>query len=327
MYSSIIIHPSDRVRAKIAARLEQIPGFSSPLCYPKMKETAKLSSNGNSKVQFLFLSTRFPVDELQNYIKSFKKYNMQARIFMITREESDSVFLDCVFAGCEQQQALESDLTSLSRILVPWTRNRTITAKPGGVKSTIPKKAHLIVIGGSTGAPAVISTILSGLPETLKTPVVIVQHIRENFDHELVKQLQTCCKLSVKLASHNTKLSESQVWVAPAGKHLRIDGFSGDARLILDTSDPVHSCRPCIDYLFSSASEHFAERTLGIVLTGIGEDGLQGASSIVNAGGRILAQEKSTCAVWGIPKKVVESKLADMELSPEEISKEILRRI
>jgi two-component system chemotaxis response regulator CheB len=180
---------------------------------------------------------------------------------------------------------------------------------------------RLVVIGSSTGGPRALSTLVSGLPNDARTAYVIVQHMPAGFTKSLADRLDTLTTLSVREAAVGDQLAAGTVLVAPGDHHLRF-GLSGCVEL--DESARVHGVRPSVDVTLNSVTERFGKRAMAAILTGMGHDGADGAVALHQAGGYVLAEDESSCVVWGMPRAVVERGVADrvvpLELMAEAIA-------
>ncbi len=185
--------------------------------------------------------------------------------------------------------------------------------------------ADIAVIGISTGGPAALQKLLPALPSSLSVPVVIVQHMPKTFTASLARDLDAKCALRVKEAVHGDLLVPGIVYIAPAGSQSKIIRKHGASLIEVNDDPPVRSCKPSVDYLFRSAASEYGSRTLGVIMTGMGNDGTEGAALIRAAGGQIIAQDEASCTIYGMPKAAVESGAVNYILSLEEISIAISR--
>jgi len=161
------------------------------------------------------------------------------------------------------------------------------------------REAKIVAIGASTGGPAVLATILAGLPLSFPLPILIVQHITEDFDRGLADWLSVVAHRPVELAQHGQRLRAGPVLIAPSGAHLGVDR---SRRVTLDRkSGPVGGFRPSATYLFQSVARVFGPSAVGLILTGMGSDGAQGLVALHQAGGLVLAQDAASCVVNGMP--------------------------
>jgi two-component system chemotaxis response regulator CheB len=187
------------------------------------------------------------------------------------------------------------------------------------------KDLRSIVIAASTGGPRALETIFSSLPRDFPSPVFIVQHIPWEFSTSFAKRLDSANGPRVVLAVDNQRIERGTAYLAPGGKHLKLD-WRGATSLMtrLDDSGPVNYVKPSADVLFRSAAECLGEHSLGIVLTGMGSDGTEGALAIHKAGGRVVAQDEQSSVVFGMPRSVIEAGAADCVLPLEQIPEAIV---
>lgn len=177
-----------------------------------------------------------------------------------------------------------------------------------------------VVVGSSTGGPPVLEEIFSKLSNTLRVPIIVAQHMPEQFTKSLAQRLDQHCSCSAELASHGAVLSNNGIHIAQGGSHIkptRIAGGKLVARLL--DSIPGAIYRPSVDLLFETAAQIFGKNLLAIQLTGMGADGAKGAMAIKKSGGQIIAQSATSCVVYGMPKAVIDQNLADQVLDPKEI--------
>lgn len=190
---------------------------------------------------------------------------------------------------------------------------------------TLRSSAGIVVIGISTGGPAALQKLLPALPVNLPIPVVIVQHMPKTFTASLARDLNARSEINVKEAANGDPLSPGVVYIAPAGSQTKVVRRNGEGFIEVNDDPPVRSCKPSVDYLFRSAAVEYASRTLGIIMTGMGNDGTEGAGLIRAAGGRIIAQDEASCTIYGMPKAVFESGAVNQVLSLGDIAPAITR--
>lgn len=178
----------------------------------------------------------------------------------------------------------------------------------------------VIVIGSSTGGPPVLETVVSSLPAAFGVPIVIAQHMPQVFTHSLAKRLNEHAACKVMLANKGTALDPGTVYLAEGGHHICFTKIpSGRVVTRYVEEQPGAIYKPSVDLLFSSATRMYGGNVLALQLTGMGEDGVEGAQEIVNAGGQVLAQDERSCVVFGMPGAVVARKLASAAMPPSEL--------
>ena len=195
----------------------------------------------------------------------------------------------------------------------------------------------ILLIGVSTGGPAALDLLLPALPATFPLPILIVQHMPELFTSLLAERLNERCPLAVSEAVHGQPVRPGHIYIARGNWHMEVagsfsespgfasPGFTPTLRLTQDP--PENHCRPAVDVLFRSAVSIYDARILGVVLTGMGYDGLAGSRLIRQHGGTVLAQDEATSAVWGMPGAVANAGLAQSILPIQAIAPEILRLV
>lgn len=181
---------------------------------------------------------------------------------------------------------------------------------------------RLVLIGCSTGGPGALHQIIPRLPADLPAGVLVVQHMPPGFTQSLAKRLDELSPIRVKEAQEGDRVQAGQVLLAPGGYHMTVDA---EGRIHLDQGPPMHGVRPAVDRTFQSAVPTWGKQMLGVILTGMGYDGAKGMVSLKKAGGRTIAEDASTCVVYGMPKVVVEMGAADEVLPVHAIAGAITR--
>jgi two-component system, chemotaxis family, protein-glutamate methylesterase/glutaminase len=176
-----------------------------------------------------------------------------------------------------------------------------------------PRSSHYncLCIGVSTGGPAALATIVPHLPEDLAVPVFIVQHMPPLFTKSLADHLHQISKLPVAEASQGMKIAPGRVYIAPGGKQMKLHRSCGECEIVISDDPPVSGCKPSVDYLLDSVASVYGASALTLILTGMGDDGLRGCRKLFQLGATVLAQSAETCVVYGMPRHIVENKLAD----------------
>jgi two-component system chemotaxis response regulator CheB len=180
-----------------------------------------------------------------------------------------------------------------------------------------PVDAELIAIAASTGGPGVLREILHDLPGDLSIPIVTVQHITPGFARGFAQWLDSETGLQVRLAEDGERLESGHVLIAPDDTHLTV----APGHIVhLDRSEPVKGQRPSATRLFDSVARVYGSASVGVVLTGMGDDGADGLENLRQAGGHVIAQDEESCVVFGMPKAAIERGLVDRVMSPDKIA-------
>lgn len=181
---------------------------------------------------------------------------------------------------------------------------------------------RIIAIASSTGGPAALSIILSHLPDKFPLPIVIAQHISDGFVNGMIGWLSTLSRVELKVATHGMYLKPGTAYFCPSENHMKIDRAK---KIIFAERHAKDMYRPSCDVLLSSVAESFGRKTIGVILTGMGNDGVAGITKIREAGGWTIAQDENTSVVFGMPRLAIESGGIDTVLPLEAIAGEIVR--
>jgi two-component system chemotaxis response regulator CheB len=188
-------------------------------------------------------------------------------------------------------------------------------------------KPGIVVVGVSTGGPTALLDLLPRLPRDFPLPIAIVQHMPPVFTGQLAARLNAQCAIEVVEASDGLELRPGVAMIAPGDFHMRLKRAGTEVVVRLDQGERENSCRPAVDALFRSAGEIFGGSVVSVILTGMGQDGLRGVSELKRLGATVIAQDKQSSVVWGMPGAVVEAGLADSVLELNEIATELLRLV
>lgn len=210
----------------------------------------------------------------------------------------------------------------------------SISTKPAtDVKARAPRvspnsKIDVVAIGVSTGGPNALATVFSALPANFPVPIVIVQHMPPVFTRLLAERLSAHSSIEVAEGENGQLLEAGKAYIAPGGYHMVVGKTEKFGAHIQINQEPMeNSCRPSVDVLFRSVARVYGARALGIIMTGMGADGLRGCELIYDAGGQVLAQDEATSVVWGMPGFIAKMGLADKILPLPAIADEITRRV
>jgi two-component system, chemotaxis family, protein-glutamate methylesterase/glutaminase len=183
---------------------------------------------------------------------------------------------------------------------------------------------EIVAIAASTGGPNALSALLAQLPASVPVPIVIAQHMPPLFTKLLAERLTAKCQIQVQEAYSGAILAPGTVWIAPGDYHLVVVSAG---KVMIHQEPPENFCRPAADVLLRSVAQQYGARSLAVILTGMGQDGLRGCEQIRERGGQIIVQDQASSVVWGMPGFVANAGLADAVLPLEELSGEILRRV
>ena len=184
----------------------------------------------------------------------------------------------------------------------------------------------LLAIGASTGGIHALGVLFHELPLRIGVPILVTQHLPTPFMPVFARQLSVVAQRETLVAEDGTELRPDRIILAPGNAHLTLEPVRGGAVVRLAHGPSASGCLPSVDPMLASAGAVFGEGALGVVLTGMGRDGVEGASRLVASGGSVLAQDQASCAVWGMPRAVLEAGLACAVLPPDKIARRIAAR-
>ena len=179
----------------------------------------------------------------------------------------------------------------------------------------------VVAIGTSTGGPAALRRILIDLPGDFAAPILVVQHIAKGFLGGLASWLNSSCRLHVKVAGDAEPLESRTVYLAPDDRHL---GVRRDGRTLLSDAPPIGGFRPSATFLFESVARAYGANAIGIILTGMGSDGVAGLRELHAAGGLVLAQDEASSVVYGMAQEAVQAGVADDVIPLERIASRLV---
>jgi two-component system, chemotaxis family, protein-glutamate methylesterase/glutaminase len=185
---------------------------------------------------------------------------------------------------------------------------------------------RVLLIGASTGGPQALTRLVARLDVVTETaPVLIAQHMPPTFTTILAEHLTRAGGKPVREAVDGEAVLAGNIYLAPGGKHMKVERRDGTATIVLDDGPPVHYCKPAVDPLFSSAAEVWGAWNLAVILTGMGTDGTAGAEQIAAFGGSVIAQDEGSSVVWGMPGHAVAAGVCSAVLPLEQIAPKLVR--
>lgn len=188
---------------------------------------------------------------------------------------------------------------------------------------------NIVAIGTSTGGPKALHQVIPKLPGSINAAILVVQHMPPGFTKSLAERLDSISQIRVKEAENNEIIVPGCAYIAPGDYHLTVNSrlVSGTKQLYisLDKTPPYGGHRPSVDVMFNSVANEFWSRIIGVIMTGMGRDGAEGLAKIKDQGGFTIAEDKSSCIVYGMPRAAVETGKVDKVVPLQNISEEIIR--
>jgi len=250
-------------------------------------------------------------------VEIIQKPKLGTRQFL---EESRVRICDVVKAA---SQARLRRITPRSREIAPKLSADVILEKPGS-KAMIQTTEKVVVVGASTGGTEALRIFLEALPAD-SPPIVIVQHMPEGFTRAFAQRLDGLCRITVKEAADNDTVMRGRALIAPGNRHMLLK--RSGARYYVEIKDGplVSRHRPSVDVLFRSAARYAGKNAVGVIMTGMGDDGASGMKEMRDAGAITIAQDEATCVVFGMPNEAIKRGGADRVVPLDAIAREVLR--
>ena len=336
----LVVDDSAVVRGLLVRALETDPYIT--VAGTAMHGLAALEFLRKKPVNVVVLDVEMPVMDGVTALRAILKEFPDTQVIMassMTYEGAKTTIQALTIGAAEciakpvAKNAAES-IAQLSQQLLPLVKAlaqcNTQTATPPKTAFPIASSAvaipKVLVVGASTGGPNALSSLVAGLPVDFELPILITQHMPPMFTPMLAKHLEKdggrpCCE-----ATHGMLIERGHTYVAPGGFHMAIDRQDKRMVTVLNEEPPEHFCRPSVNFLFRSAAKWYGHSTLAVMLTGMGEDGIEGARELAAVGAPIIVQDKASSVVWGMPGAVAEAGLADEILSLADMGPGIVRR-
>lgn len=198
-----------------------------------------------------------------------------------------------------------------------------VVTRPSGQRQT----RDIVAIGVSTGGPPAVQKVLSALPKDFPAPILIAQHMPAAFTGPFAARLNNLCQIEVKEAENGEKLRDGMAYVCPGGRHMTIEARLSHRTIIISDEPKSALYKPSATELMRSVGEKTGTRALGVILTGMGSDGMEGVKVLKARGGRALAQNEASCVVYGMPKAIVDAGLADEILDINDVAGAIMANL
>lgn len=263
------------------------------------------------------------------------------RVIMVSSltEEGAAITLEALSIGAcdfvtKPSGSISGDIRKLSDVLLEKIRNAMnidplkIKTKPRITRTTLrvskPVTNKLVIIASSTGGPRSLEQIIPRLPGNFPAPILIVQHMPKGFTRSLAERLNRNSELTVVEAEDGMEIQPHRVYVAPGDFHMGVRSRNSSVVIYLDSGPKINNVRPAADYTIDKAAEIYKEKTILVVLTGMGRDGTKGAFKVKHYGGIVIAESEETCVVFGMPKSVIKEGYADYVLPAYSIAEKLV---
>ncbi len=274
-------------------------------------------------VRLVITDVRMPAMDGITMLKNIRANRMKVDVVVMTGFQSLSSSVMATMYGAADFINKPFDLREMLA-LIERIRVRQEEERKKEVPVLPDLREEVVAIGASTGGIQAIESVLSGLPRDFPG-VLVCQHIPDGgFSTSLSSTLQRVSKMKVREAISGENVERGQVYIAPGDRHLLLRRNETRYRLLLKRSEPVNNQRPSVDVLFRSVAEIAGPHGIGVLLTGLGDDGALGLQAICRAGGRTIAQDEKSSAVFGMPRQAIELGAAQRVLPLEEIARALV---
>ena len=224
-------------------------------------------------------------------------------------------------------EILLSKLKALGYASAVPLSSATAAASPDGMLRPMPADPiDVLAIGASTGGIHALGVLFHALPKRIGVPILVTQHLPLPFMPVFARQLGAIAHRRAVVAEDGMLLKPDEILLAPGDAHLTLQTSNDGVEVHLTRGPSSSGCMPSLDPMFASVGAIYGSGALGVVLTGMGRDGVEGASRLVASGGSIIAQDEPSCAVWGMPRAILEAGLASAALPPDKIARRIASR-
>ncbi len=336
----LIVDDSRFIRNMLTEELNKIPDFmvidDAPNPYIAREKIIK------NKPDILLLDIHMPrMDGLSFLKKLMLSFPLKVIIISSLAQKGGTVSLQAIEAGALEVISKPSESYTLDEMLeeliekiyavhsIREERLKNIQdlyikrANPGKIKSVKHTKKGLIIIGASTGGTEAIESILSQMPKDCP-PILVVQHMPENYTKSFAERLNRSCTVRVKEAKHLEILEDGLALIAPGNSHMLVKKQGGAYYVRLDNEGLVNHHRPSVDVLLESAAQLDCTQMVAIILTGMGKDGAKAINDIHKKGAYTIAQNEETCIVFGMPKAAIASGGIDKILAINKIAQHVV---
>lgn len=337
-----MVDDSAVVRGLVSRALESDADIS--IVGTAMHGELALSTLRKQPVDVVVLDVEMPVMDGLTTLRHIQKEFPRTRVIVASglTQKGAQITIEALAlgaAGCiakPQSRNVSEGIDELMRELVPLVKALASPAEPAAAigsrrHAAMPSrgrpasKPQMVVIGSSTGGPNALTEVLSALPADFAPPILIVQHMPPMFTPMLAKHLEKDAGRPCREAAHGEPILKNHTYVAPGGYHVTIDKQGDRMVTLLNQEPPEHFCRPSVNPLFRTAAEWYGKSLLAVMLTGMGDDGIEGTRMVADRGGYVIAQDEATSVVWGMPGAVVRESLANDVLPLSQIGRTIQR--
>jgi len=329
----LVVDDSALYRKAIADILSECPNIEVAATAPN--GSIALKKIADRPPDLITLDMHMPDMDGLSLLEQLRTYHPQIKtvVFSHNTEKSSDLTLKALSLGAVEFIAkpstggsLDAQMHDIRKNLLPCIveiskahesanggRRRQASAARGTASKRQPIAAprDVIAIGTSTGGPNSLLELFTQIPNTLRQTILIVQHMPPGFTKKLAAQLSRQGSVPVKEAENGEAVKPGQAYIAPGDFHMEVVKRPHGLFIETNQKPPENFCRPAVDVLFRSVADIYGKRAVGVIMTGMGQDGFKGSEAMKRNGAPIVAQDEESSIVWGMPKYIVENDLAD----------------
>jgi two-component system chemotaxis response regulator CheB len=328
----MIVDDSQVARAVLSRMLAGFAEFEIVATASDAGEALRLLPQ--SEVDIVLLDVEMPGESGLEALPEIVRLGRGARVLIVSSfcDRAAEAAVEALGPGAAEtlpKPGAESFSGRFSEILADRLRRMGRREAPAAAASSPDSpdaKLGCVAIGASTGGLHAVSALLRALPGRIGAPILITQHLPAVFVPFFARQLEAASGRVVRIAEDGLALAAEEIVLAPGDAHIRLEQKGAKVVVRLDRDTAGGGCVPSVDVMLDSVAGTYGRAALGIMLSGMGRDGLAGSRELVARGGTMLAQDRASCAVWGMPRAVAEAGLACAVLPPAELAARIAAR-
>jgi two-component system chemotaxis response regulator CheB len=330
----MIVDDSQVARAVISRMLAAFPDLEIVATAADAGEALRLLPQ--TDVDIVLLDVEMPGESGLEALPEIVRLGRGARVLIVSSfcDRAAEAAVEALGPGAAEtlpKPGAEASSGRFSEILADRLRRMGRREPLPGIEilADAPPEAKLgcLAVGASTGGLHAVTALLRALPPRIGAPILITQHLPAVFVPFFARQLETASGRVVRVAEDGLQLVAEEIVLAPGDAHIRLERKGARMLVSLDRSAAPGGCLPSVDIMLEAVADAYGAAAVGVMLSGMGRDGLAGSRRLVERGGAMMAQDRQSCAVWGMPRAVAEAGLASAVLPPAELAAIIARRV